>query len=160
MSKKVGANTSSVETTPGRAKRKRAAMKREEKRWARKSGEVVTRFECPVCGGPHAKADHETQKPATGDGSRETSDAVDDRDDDEHDQHQHQDVNQHWLSFVVSRQMQHVPRLRQLPDSPQTRRDTRTRHRIARISPGLKVVTDLPHPVVDGVRELLEEIPA
>ena len=41
-----------------RQKRERDKRKREEKRWARKSGPVTTRYVCPVCGGPHPRAEH------------------------------------------------------------------------------------------------------
>jgi hypothetical protein len=43
---------------PARQARDRARRKREEKRWARKSGSVTSRFVCPICGAPHLRADH------------------------------------------------------------------------------------------------------
>jgi rubrerythrin len=46
-----------LEKSPERRKREAARRKRQEKRWARKSGQVETRFECPVCGGPHPRSD-------------------------------------------------------------------------------------------------------
>jgi hypothetical protein len=54
---KTGTNTSSVETSPARDRRA-AARRRQEKRWAKKSGPITVRFVCPICGGPHAKSDH------------------------------------------------------------------------------------------------------
>lgn len=47
-----------LEKTPGRKVRDRLARERYDRRAKRKSGPVVTRFVCPVCGGPHAKKDH------------------------------------------------------------------------------------------------------
>jgi hypothetical protein len=41
-----------------RQKKRAEAKKREEKRWARKSGPVEVRFVCPVCGGSHSRAEH------------------------------------------------------------------------------------------------------
>jgi hypothetical protein len=41
-----------------RMRKKALAKEREEKRWARRSGPVQTRFVCPECGGPHSRADH------------------------------------------------------------------------------------------------------
>ena len=41
-----------------RLRRERRSKKREEKRWVRKSGEVVVRFVCPLCSGPHSRSDH------------------------------------------------------------------------------------------------------
>ena len=41
-----------------RAKQRAKSRRRQEERWARKSGDVTTRFVCPICGGPHARDDH------------------------------------------------------------------------------------------------------
>lgn len=41
-----------------RLRGKRKAQRRQEARWARKSGPVQTRFVCPVCGGAHSRAEH------------------------------------------------------------------------------------------------------
>lgn len=48
----------SIGKTPGRLLREAQARRRQERRWARKSGPVQIRFMCPLCGGEHAKADH------------------------------------------------------------------------------------------------------
>jgi hypothetical protein len=44
--------------SPARAKREAAKRKCQEQRWARKSGPVVVRKVCPVCGGPHLRDEH------------------------------------------------------------------------------------------------------
>ena len=44
--------------SPARAKREAAKRKRQEQRWARKSGPVTVRNVCPVCGGPHLRDEH------------------------------------------------------------------------------------------------------
>lgn len=54
----TGINTGSYDISPERRARRAAAKRREEKRWARKSGPVTVRFVCPICGGAHAKSDH------------------------------------------------------------------------------------------------------
>ena len=41
-----------------RLRRERRSKKREEKRWVRKGGEVVVRFVCPLCSGPHSRSEH------------------------------------------------------------------------------------------------------
>jgi hypothetical protein len=43
---------------PERYRQERLARARALKR--RKIGSVATRFVCPICGGPHARADHVT----------------------------------------------------------------------------------------------------
>jgi hypothetical protein len=55
---KTGTTTGGRETAPWRKTRDAEARKRQEKRWAKKSGPVTTRFVCPECGGPHSRADH------------------------------------------------------------------------------------------------------
>jgi hypothetical protein len=46
-----------MEKSPARKKREAAGRKRQEKYWAAKSGEVITRYTCPVCSGDHLRAD-------------------------------------------------------------------------------------------------------
>ena len=53
----LGASTN-ISKSPERQAKDRARRKRQEQRWARKSGPVTTSFICPVCGGPHSRADH------------------------------------------------------------------------------------------------------
>ena len=69
MTRKAGKNQAygqsmGMEKSPERRKREAARRKRQEKRWARKSGPVATRFECPVCGGAHARADCAADMPS------------------------------------------------------------------------------------------------
>lgn len=49
--------TTGLEKSPERRRRDAAARKRQEKRWARKSGAVTVRFQCPNCGGDHPRPD-------------------------------------------------------------------------------------------------------
>lgn len=51
----------SQQWSPQRAKREAAKRRRQEKRWAKKSGPVTVRFVCPICGGPHSRAEHDGQ---------------------------------------------------------------------------------------------------
>jgi hypothetical protein len=46
-----------IERSPKSQKRQREWEKRFDKRAKRKSGPVVVRYVCPVCGGAHAKKD-------------------------------------------------------------------------------------------------------
>lgn len=46
-----------MEKSPARKKREAAGRRRQDKRWAAKSGEVLTRFVCPLCGGADARSD-------------------------------------------------------------------------------------------------------
>ena len=58
MSKHSQTGSSNVtEKAPWRKSRDAATRKRQEQRWARKA-EVSVKFGCPVCGGPHPRADH------------------------------------------------------------------------------------------------------
>lgn len=45
-----------IERSPKSDKRRRDWEKRYDKRAKRLSGPVVTRYVCPLCGGPHAKS--------------------------------------------------------------------------------------------------------
>lgn len=54
-----------IERSPKTEKRRRDWEKRYDKRAARLSGPVTTRYVCPICGGPHAKKDHNDEEPAT-----------------------------------------------------------------------------------------------
>jgi hypothetical protein len=58
---KRGVSTGSIEVSAARRLRSRLERLREETRWRRQSGPVSVRFECPLCGGPHAKADHPSE---------------------------------------------------------------------------------------------------
>jgi hypothetical protein len=49
--------TSALEKSPERRGREAAARKRQKKRWARKSGPVTVRFQCPHGGGDHSRSD-------------------------------------------------------------------------------------------------------
>jgi hypothetical protein len=53
----LGVSTN-LSKSPARQARDRARRKREETRWARKSGSGTSRFVCPICGAPHSRADH------------------------------------------------------------------------------------------------------
>jgi hypothetical protein len=53
----LGASTN-LSKSPERHARDRARRKRQEKRWARKSGPVTSWFVCPICGGPHSRTEH------------------------------------------------------------------------------------------------------
>ena len=53
----LGASTN-LSKSPERQARDRARRKRQDERWARKSGPVTSRFVCPICGGPHSRAEH------------------------------------------------------------------------------------------------------
>lgn len=47
-----------MEKSLERRAREAKRRKRQEERWAGKSGPVTVRYVCPLCGGPHSKADH------------------------------------------------------------------------------------------------------
>lgn len=47
-----------IERTPSRRKRDRRQQERTAARAKRRSSEVKVSFVCPVCGGPHSRADH------------------------------------------------------------------------------------------------------
>lgn len=53
----LGASTN-LSKSPKRQARDRRRRKREEARWAGKSGPVATRFVYPICGLDHSRADH------------------------------------------------------------------------------------------------------
>ncbi len=46
-----------MEKSPARKLREAASRRRQDKRWAAKSGEVLTRYVCPLCAGAHARSD-------------------------------------------------------------------------------------------------------
>ena len=65
MSRKATRNqsygqTTGLEKSPERRRREAEARKRQERRWARKSGPVTVRFQCPACGGDHPRAEYPT----------------------------------------------------------------------------------------------------
>ena len=55
--------TTGLEKSPERRRREAATRKRQEQRWARKSGPVSVRFMCPVCGGEHARSECPAESP-------------------------------------------------------------------------------------------------
>jgi hypothetical protein len=52
-----------IERSPKTEKRRRDWEKRYDKRAKRMSGPVVVRYVCPICGGAHAKSDHNDEAP-------------------------------------------------------------------------------------------------
>ena len=53
----LGTSTN-LSKSPKRQARDRKRRKREELRWAEKSGPMTDRFVCPICGGEHSRAEH------------------------------------------------------------------------------------------------------
>lgn len=49
--------TGGLELSPGRKRSDARARKRQEKGWAKKSGDVTVRFVCPICCGQHHRDD-------------------------------------------------------------------------------------------------------
>lgn len=48
----------SVTKSLQRQRRDQRKRRREEQRWARRSGPIEVRFVCPICRGPHARSAH------------------------------------------------------------------------------------------------------